>query len=110
MRKRALANHSPFLQALVGVGVLLLALGLALGALFGAAQVMRGAHYVSHVLWSAWICWTLSVAADALSQAVHGLPVQSQLAHRLHAHALRGGLQRIAGHDFVGALAHIAGP
>lgn len=34
MRKRALANHSPFLQALVGLGVLLLALGLALGALF----------------------------------------------------------------------------
>jgi hypothetical protein len=48
------------------------------------------------------------MAADALSQAVHRLPVQSQLAHRLHAHALRGGLQRIAGHDFVGALAHIA--
>lgn len=34
MRKRGLANHSPYLQALVGVGVLLLALGLALGALF----------------------------------------------------------------------------
>lgn len=34
MRKCALANHSPFLQALVGVGVLLLALGLAVGALF----------------------------------------------------------------------------
>lgn len=34
MRKRALANHSPLLQALVGVGVLLLALGLAVGALF----------------------------------------------------------------------------
>jgi len=34
MRKRVLAQHSPFLQALVGVGVLLLALGLALGAAF----------------------------------------------------------------------------
>ena len=34
MRKRGLANHSPFLQALVGLGVLLLALGLAVGALF----------------------------------------------------------------------------
>ena len=41
---------------------------LALGALFGTAQVMRGAHYVSHVLWSAWICWTLSVAVDAFSR------------------------------------------
>lgn len=34
MRKRGLANHSPYLQALVGLGVLLLALGLAVGALF----------------------------------------------------------------------------
>jgi len=34
MRQHAPANHSPYLQALVGVGVLLLALGLALGALF----------------------------------------------------------------------------
>ncbi|MCB1994417.1 MAG: phosphatase PAP2 family protein, partial [Rhodoferax sp.] len=36
------------------------------GALFGAAQVLRGAHYVSHAAWSAWICWTLSAAVDAV--------------------------------------------
>lgn len=34
MRQHAPAQHSPFLQALVGIGVLLLALALALGALF----------------------------------------------------------------------------
>ena len=34
MRQRGIAQHSPYLQALVGVGVLLLALGLALGAWF----------------------------------------------------------------------------
>ena len=34
MRQHAPAQHSPYLQALVGVGVLLLALGLALGAWF----------------------------------------------------------------------------
>ena len=33
MRQHAPAQHSPYLQALVGVGVLLLALGLAVGAL-----------------------------------------------------------------------------
>lgn len=38
------------------------------GALFGAAQVLRGAHFVSHVAWSAWICWTLAAAVDALSR------------------------------------------
>jgi membrane-associated PAP2 superfamily phosphatase len=36
------------------------------GALFGAAQVLRGAHFPSHVLWSGWICWTLAALADAL--------------------------------------------
>jgi membrane-associated PAP2 superfamily phosphatase len=35
---------------------------LAAGALFGAAQVMRGAHYPSHVLWSAWLCWVICAA------------------------------------------------
>lgn len=30
------------------------------GALLGWVQVMRGAHYLSHPLWTAWICWTAS--------------------------------------------------
>lgn len=38
-----------------------------LGALFGGAQVLRGAHFVSHVLWSGWICWALAAASSALS-------------------------------------------
>ena len=33
------------------------------GLLFGAAQLARGAHYPSHTLWSAWLCWTLCVLA-----------------------------------------------
>jgi len=39
---------------------------LSVGLLFGTAQVLRGAHFASHVLWSAWICWTLAAAADAV--------------------------------------------
>ena len=39
---------------------------LAVGTLFGAAQLARGAHYPSHTMWSAWLCWTLCVAAAAL--------------------------------------------
>ncbi len=35
------------------------------GLLFGVAQLARGAHYPSHTLWSAWICWALSAAAAA---------------------------------------------
>lgn len=29
-----------------------------LGVLFGAAQTLRGAHYPSHTLYTAWICWS----------------------------------------------------
>lgn len=42
-----------------------LAAVLAFGLLSGAVQVLRGAHYVSHVLWSAWLCWALALAAAA---------------------------------------------
>lgn len=35
-----------------------LAAVLALGALYGWAQLARGAHFASHTLWSAWLCWT----------------------------------------------------
>jgi membrane-associated PAP2 superfamily phosphatase len=39
---------------------------LSAGALFGLAQWMRGAHYVSHTLWAGWLCW----AAAALAYGV----------------------------------------
>lgn len=29
-------------------------------AAFGLAQLVRGAHYLSHTLWSGWLCWTMS--------------------------------------------------
>lgn len=34
---------------------------LVLGAAFGWAQLMRGAHHLSHTLWTAAICWTVTV-------------------------------------------------
>jgi membrane-associated PAP2 superfamily phosphatase len=42
---------------------LLLVLGM--GCLFGLAQLARGAHPVSHSAWSAGLCWTICVLADA---------------------------------------------
>jgi membrane-associated PAP2 superfamily phosphatase len=38
------------------------ALAFALGTLFGAVQIARGAHFLSHVLWSAWVVWAMNVA------------------------------------------------
>lgn len=40
-----------------------LALVLVLGAAFGWAQLMRGAHHLSHTLWTAAICWSVTVAS-----------------------------------------------
>ncbi|MFC5497687.1 phosphatase PAP2 family protein [Caenimonas terrae] len=37
------------------------------GTVLGLSQQLRGAHYMSHTLWTAWICW-------AIAWAVHALP------------------------------------
>lgn len=54
----ALAHHSPR-AARTWLAAALLA-GLALGL----AQQMRGAHYMSHTLWTAWLCWTTGWLCD----------------------------------------------
>ena len=46
-------EHRPALARWVLAAVLLV------GATFGWAQLARGAHYPSHTLWSAWLCWTV---------------------------------------------------
>ena len=35
------------------------------GTAFGVAQQIRGAHYMSHTLWTAWLCWVVAAALDA---------------------------------------------
>lgn len=37
---------------------------LVLGLVLGFAQQMRGAHYLSHTLWTAWVCWTFGLLVD----------------------------------------------
>lgn len=37
-----------------------------LGALFATTQLVRGAHHISHSLWSGWLCWAIAFAAAAL--------------------------------------------
>jgi membrane-associated PAP2 superfamily phosphatase len=36
------------------------------GLVFGTAQLARGAHYPSHTLWSAWLCWAICMSAAHL--------------------------------------------
>ena len=47
----------------------LLAAGV-LGCFWSAVQVWRGAHFVGHALWTAWICFTWSVLVWHMMQAL----------------------------------------
>lgn len=38
---------------------------LAGGLVLGLAQQLRGAHYLSHTLWTAWICWTVGLGVES---------------------------------------------
>lgn len=45
-----------------------LALALSLGILTGLTQLARGAHFLSHVLLTAWICFAVAWVGDALNR------------------------------------------
>lgn len=34
------------------------------GLLLGVAQQLRGAHYMSHTFWTAWLCWASAASLD----------------------------------------------
>ncbi|MDR2508339.1 MAG: phosphatase PAP2 family protein [Candidatus Accumulibacter sp.] len=45
---------------------LALAAGLFLGGLFGLSRMAQGAHFLSHVLWSLWFAWAISLTLTLL--------------------------------------------
>jgi uncharacterized membrane-anchored protein/membrane-associated PAP2 superfamily phosphatase len=53
-------QHDPALARRWLLGALLA------GGVLGLSQQLRGAHFASHTLWTAWICWTIAWAAHAL--------------------------------------------
>ncbi|RZL88291.1 MAG: phosphatase PAP2 family protein [Variovorax sp.] len=46
------------------------------GLLLGLGQQLRGAHYMSHTLWTAWLCWVVGFAVDALLSSGPAFPVR----------------------------------
>ncbi|MBI2769329.1 MAG: phosphatase PAP2 family protein [Burkholderiales bacterium] len=44
-----------------------LAVVLLAGLVLGLSQQLRGAHFMSHTLWTAWLCWTTAWLADIRS-------------------------------------------
>jgi membrane-associated PAP2 superfamily phosphatase len=47
------------------MGRIWLATAVGAGLLLGLAQQWRGAHFMSHTLWTAAICWSIALAVDA---------------------------------------------
>ena len=45
-----------------------LAVVLAAGLALGLAQQLRGAHFMSHTLWTAWLCWVAAWSVDMLAR------------------------------------------
>jgi membrane-associated PAP2 superfamily phosphatase len=52
-----MAFYFAFIYIKPRFSVLMLWVGLLMGLLMGLAQMMRGAHFLSHVLWSGWVVW-----------------------------------------------------
>ena len=44
---------------------------LVLGFALGMAQQIRGAHYMSHTLWTAFFCWCTGLLVDLVAQAMN---------------------------------------
>jgi len=51
-------------RALPGVAAIWIAGALAMGLILGLGQQWRGAHYMSHTLWTGWFCWTTGFTID----------------------------------------------
>jgi membrane-associated PAP2 superfamily phosphatase len=49
-----------------------LAVALAAGLVLGLAQQFRGAHFMSHTLWTAWLCWVAALSVDAMARMSEG--------------------------------------
>jgi len=64
-----------------------LAIALGAGLVMGVAQQLRGAHFMSHTLWTAWFCWTLAGVVDALLHARWSRPARRAVGDRFPASA-----------------------
>ena len=58
-----------------------LATALTAGLVLGVSQQMRGAHFMSHTLWTAWLCWTVAWACHSLVTTWRPRPGQKRSPH-----------------------------
>src|SRR5690606_16500174 len=53
----------------------MLAIGLLFGCVMSIVQMVRGAHFLSHNLWSLWLVWATCFVIDVLSHVMQGRKV-----------------------------------
>jgi membrane-associated PAP2 superfamily phosphatase len=61
-----IGGYFAFARGAPQVSRIWLAVALLAGLVFGLAQQARGAHFMSHTLWTAWLCWVIALALDRL--------------------------------------------
>jgi len=54
-----------------------LAASMGAGLVLGLAQQMRGAHFSSHTLWTAWLCWCVAWVMDAVCTHLNCKPLDA---------------------------------
>ncbi len=57
-------GYFAFIKRSPDIARLWLATAVLCGIALGAAQQVRGAHFMSHTLWTAWLCWASALAID----------------------------------------------
>jgi membrane-associated PAP2 superfamily phosphatase len=58
-----------------------LGIGFAGGLALGFGRIMQGAHFLSHNLWAAWVCWVVALLLHALILEGEAPPAQGAPAH-----------------------------
>lgn len=69
-----LGGYFAFAKGAPGVARVWLFAALFAGLTFGVAQQVRGAHFMSHTLWTGWLCWCVALLFDRLHDAARPLP------------------------------------
>ena len=74
-----LGGYLVFRRTSPGVARIWFACALVAGLALGLSQQLRGAHYMSHTLWTAWLCWVTAFAIDSLVHGRTGRPALPKL-------------------------------
>lgn len=79
-----LGGYFAFRRSSPGIARAWLAGAMVAGLALGLSQQLRGAHFMSHTLWTAWFCWATGLAIDTAVQALSGRRAGSSVSPKLN--------------------------